>query len=79
MSAIGARICSPSAEACHVTQTHFLVRAGKSRRVQESEEEITYSLDRARSGRAREAVYWSFPLGMVTQGARHSSSFPLVS
>jgi hypothetical protein len=49
MSAIGARICSPSAEACHVTQTHFLVRAGKSRRVQESEEEITYSLDRARS------------------------------
>jgi hypothetical protein len=49
MSAIGARICSPSAEACHVTQTHFLAQAGKSRRVQESEEEITYSLDRARS------------------------------
>ena len=49
MSETLARICSPSAEACHVTQTHFLVRAGKSRRVQESEEEITYSLDRARS------------------------------
>ena len=43
------RICSRSAEACQATQTHFLVRAGKSRRVEESEEEITYSLMRARS------------------------------
>jgi hypothetical protein len=39
----------PFFQACQATQTHFLVRAGKSRRVQESEEEITYSLMRARS------------------------------
>ncbi len=31
------------------TQTHFLVRAAQNRRVQESEEEITYALTRARS------------------------------
>jgi hypothetical protein len=43
------RIGSRSAEACQATQTHFLVRAGKSRRVQESEQEITYSLTQARS------------------------------
>jgi hypothetical protein len=42
------RICSPSAEACQATQTHFLVRAGKSRRVQKSEDEISYSLTQAR-------------------------------
>jgi hypothetical protein len=36
-------------QACRSTQTHFLVRAGKSRRVQESEEELTYSLTQARS------------------------------
>lgn len=39
----------PFFQACHVTQTHFLVRAAQNRRVQESEEEITYSLDRARA------------------------------
>jgi len=39
----------PFFQACQATQTHFLVRAGKSRRVEESEEEITYSLMRARS------------------------------
>ena len=49
MSGIGGRICSHSAEACQTTQTHFLGRAGKSRRVQESEVEITYALDLARA------------------------------
>jgi hypothetical protein len=39
----------PFFQACRSTQTHFLVRAGKSRRVQESEEEINYSLTQARS------------------------------
>jgi hypothetical protein len=39
----------PFFQACQATQTHFLVRAGKSRRVQVCEEEITYSLDRARA------------------------------
>src|SRR5947209_5543421 len=39
----------PFFQACQATQTHFLVRAGKSRRVEESEEEIKYSLMRARS------------------------------
>src|SRR5258707_9413018 len=36
-------------QACQATQTHFLVRAAQNRRVQESEEEIKYSLMRARS------------------------------
>src|SRR5260370_31985927 len=39
----------PFFQACQATQTHFLVRAGKSRRIEESEAEITYSLTLARS------------------------------
>src|SRR5436309_3813777 len=39
----------PFFQACRSTQTHFLVRAAQNRRVQESEEEITYALTRARS------------------------------
>src|SRR5207302_1639879 len=39
----------PFFQACQATQTHFLVRAAQNRRVQQSEEEITYSLMRARS------------------------------
>src|SRR5947209_18610289 len=39
----------PFFQACQATQAHFLVRAGKSRRVEESEEEITYSLTQARA------------------------------
>src|SRR5256714_3530536 len=39
----------PFFQACRSTQTHFLVRAAQHRRVQESEEEITYALTRARS------------------------------
>jgi len=40
---------SPFFQACQATQTYFLVRAGKSRRVQKSEDEISYSLTRARA------------------------------
>ena len=39
----------PFFQACQATQTHFLVRAAQNRRVQESEEEISYSLRQARS------------------------------
>ena len=39
----------PFFQACQATQTHFLVRAAQNRRVEESEEEITYSLTQARS------------------------------
>jgi Transposase DDE domain len=39
----------PFFQACQATQTHFLVRAGKSRRVQESEQEISSSLTQARA------------------------------
>jgi Transposase DNA-binding len=39
----------PFFQACHVTQTYFLVRAAQNRRVEESEEGINYALDRARS------------------------------
>jgi Transposase DNA-binding/Transposase DDE domain len=39
----------PFFHACQANQTHFLVRAAQNRRVEHSEEEIAYSLDRARS------------------------------
>lgn len=39
----------PFFQACQETQTQFLVRAAQNRRVQEGEEEITYSLTQARS------------------------------
>jgi hypothetical protein len=39
----------PFFQACQATQTHFLVRAAQNRRVQESEDEITYSLTQARA------------------------------
>jgi len=39
----------PFFQACRSTQTHFLVRTGKSRRVQQDEDEISYSLTQARS------------------------------
>src|SRR6266496_706577 len=39
----------PFFQACRSTQTHFLVRAAQNRRVQESEEEITYALTQARA------------------------------
>src|SRR6266516_6765643 len=39
----------PFFQACRSTQTHFLVRAGQNRRVQQDEDEISYSLTQARS------------------------------
>jgi hypothetical protein len=39
----------PFFQACQATQTHFLVRAGKSRRGQQSEDEIGYELPQARA------------------------------
>jgi Transposase DDE domain len=39
----------PFFQAAQATQTYFLVRAAQNRRVQESEDEITYSLTQARS------------------------------
>ncbi len=39
----------PFFQACQATQTHFLVRAAQNRCVEESEEELTHALDRARS------------------------------
>src|SRR5215471_21360772 len=39
----------PFFQACRATQTHFLVRAEKSRRVQENEEELSSSLTQARA------------------------------
>src|SRR5947209_3817709 len=39
----------PFFQACQATQTHFLVRAAQNRRVEGNEEEIKYSLMRARS------------------------------
>jgi hypothetical protein len=39
----------PFFQACQATQTHFLVRAAQNRRVQQDEEEITYSLTQARA------------------------------
>jgi len=39
----------PFFQACQAMQTHFLVRAAQNRRVQKSEDEISYSLTQARS------------------------------
>jgi len=39
----------PFFQACQATQTHFLVRAGKSRRVQGNEDKLMYSLTRTRA------------------------------
>jgi len=39
----------PFFQACQATQTHFLVRAAQNRRVQQDEDEISYSLTQARS------------------------------
>jgi hypothetical protein len=39
----------PFFQACRATHTHFLLRAAQNRRVQESEDEISYSLTQARS------------------------------
>jgi hypothetical protein len=41
--------------ACRANQTHFLVRAAQNRRAEACEEEIKYSLDRARSWASQES------------------------
>ena len=69
----------PFFQACQATQTHFLVRAGKSRRVQENEAEISYSLKLARSwpsqaSRADASSCQAWP----GSRARPSCSFPVV-
>jgi hypothetical protein len=57
----------PFFQACQATQTHFLVRAAQNRRVEESEEEISYSLDRARSWPSQASRAFEVP-------ARHGHS-----
>jgi hypothetical protein len=39
----------PFFQACQATQTHFLVRAAQNRRIQQSEDEISYALTQARA------------------------------
>src|SRR5260221_6378312 len=48
---VGDRVADmfPFFQSCQSTNTHFLVRAAQNRRVQESEQEITYSLTRTRA------------------------------
>jgi hypothetical protein len=58
----------PFFQACQATQTHFLVRAAQNRRVQESEEEITYSLMRARSWPSQASRPFEVPARHGRQG-----------
>ncbi len=51
----------PFFQACHATQTHFLVRAAQNRRIEEGEEEIKYSLDRARAFPSQERRPFEVP------------------
>jgi hypothetical protein len=60
-------------QACRSTQTHFLVRAGKSRRVEVCEEEISYSLTQARAFPSQA----SRPVEIPARHVRPSSSLPL--
>jgi hypothetical protein len=58
----------PFFQACRATQTHFLVRAGKSRRVQQSEEEISYSLTQVRSWPSQASRPFEVPARHGRQG-----------
>ncbi len=51
----------PFFQACEETQTHFLVRAAQNRRVQESEEPITYSLTQARAWPSQDSRPFEVP------------------
>ena len=51
----------PFFQACQATQTHFLVRAAQNRRVQESEDEISYSLTQARSWPSQASLPFEVP------------------
>src|SRR2546421_6774045 len=53
----------PFFQACQATQTHFLVRAAQNRRVEESEEEINYSLMRTRSWPSQASRPFEVPAG----------------
>jgi hypothetical protein len=55
----------PFFQACRSTQTHFLVRAAQNRRVEEGEDEISYSLTQARSWPSQASRPFEVP-------ARHS-------
>jgi hypothetical protein len=67
----------PFFQACQATQTHFLVRAGKSRRVQESEDEISYALTQARAFPSQGSRPFEVPPGMVARRVRPSCNWPL--
>jgi Transposase DNA-binding/Transposase DDE domain len=58
----------PFFQACRATQTHFLVRAAQNRRVQESEEEISYSLTQARSWPSQASRPFEVPARHGRQG-----------
>jgi hypothetical protein len=51
----------PFFQACQATQTHFLVRAAQNRRVRENDEEITYSLTRARAFKSQASRLFEVP------------------
>lgn len=55
----------PFFRACQVTQTHSLVRAAQNRRVEQSEEEIHSSLDRARSWPSQASRPLEVPLSLT--------------
>jgi hypothetical protein len=57
----------PFFQACQGTQTHFLVRAAQNRRVQQSEEEFSYSLTQIRSWASQQRRPFDVP-------ARHGHS-----
>jgi Transposase DNA-binding len=48
-------------QACRSTQTHFLVRAGKSRRVEVCDEEVSYALARARAFKSQASRPFEVP------------------
>ena len=78
-SEIEALICFLFFQACQATPTHFLVRAAQNRRIQDSEEEIAYSLHFSTHalGRVKRAIRSRFPAqGMGTRRVRLKSSFP---
>lgn len=58
----------PFFQACHATQTHFLVRAAQNRRVEESEEEMNYSLMRTRSWSSQASHPFEVPARHGHQG-----------
>jgi hypothetical protein len=62
-------------QACRSTQTHFLVRAAQNRRVQESDEEVSYALARARSWASQASRPFEVPARHGRKG--HSTQLQL--